>query len=243
MPRFGDDMTAHAQSDRSVAIAAGFNQAAPVYDAARARLIPCYGRFYATAVALLPFSREAEIDILDLGAGTGLLATWIADAFPRARFTLVDIAAAMLEKARERLAGGAAPPRIVVADYAATPLGGPFDAVVSALSIHHCEDEAKRGLFGRILDALTPGGVFVNAEQVLGPTPAIEAEYARAWLADARAAGAGEVEIAAAQTRMLEDRCAPLEPQLAWLRAAGFVEVDCRFKDGRFAVYAGRKPG
>jgi tRNA (cmo5U34)-methyltransferase len=236
-------MTAQSPAHRSETIAAGFNAAAPLYDAARARLIPCYGRFYASAVALLPFARDQAIDILDLGAGTGLLAAWIADSFPNARFTLIDIAAAMVEKARERLSSGAAPPKIIVADYAVIALGGPFDAIVSALSIHHCDDESKRTLFGRIFGALRPGGVFVNAEQVLGPTEALEAAYARDWLAAIRAAGAGEAEIAAAQARMLEDRCAPLEPQLAWLRASGFVEVDCRFKDGRFAVYAGRKTG
>jgi len=140
------------------------------------------------------------------------------------------------------LAGLATPPTIVVGDYAAMKLGGPFDAVVSALSIHHCEDEAKRTLFGAIFSTLKPGGVFVNAEQVLGPTPEIEEDYARTWLDQVRAAGAGEDEIAAAQGRMREDRCAPLDAQLGWLRESGFVAVDCRFKDGRFAVYSGRRP-
>jgi len=230
-------------TDRAETIAAGFDAAAPTYDAARARLIPCYARFYASAIAVMPFPRDAAIEVLDLGAGTGLLSAWILDSFPRAGLTLVDIAAAMLERARTRLGGAATPPRIIVGDYAREALGGPYDAIVSALSIHHCDDAAKRDLFGRIFAALRPGGIFVNAEQVAGPTPEIEAYYASAWLADVRAAGAAENEIAAAQGRMLEDRCAPLDAQLAWLRDAGFAEIDCRFKDGRFAVYAGRKPG
>ena len=41
---------------------------------------------------------------------------------------------------------------------------------------------------------------------------------------------------------MAHDRCATLEDQLAWLRAAGFAEVDCAFKQWRFAVYSGRRP-
>jgi tRNA (cmo5U34)-methyltransferase len=121
------------------------------------------------------------------------------------------------------------------------PLGGPFDAVVSALSIHHCDDAAKRDLFRRCHAALVPDGVFVNAEQVAGPTPALEAAYDRAWLAAARRAGATDAEIAGARTRMAEDRCATLAAQLDWLAGAGFADVDCWFKDGRFAVYAGRK--
>ncbi len=229
--------------NRASVIASKFDQTSATYDAARAKLVPCFMRFYATAVALLPFPRDKAIEVLDLGAGTGLLAAWIAEGFPQARMTLVDIAPAMLERARTRLSGLAYPPVIAVSDYANEALGGPFDAVVSALSIHHCDDVAKQSLFKRIFAALRPGGIFVNAEQVAGPTPALDAEYDRVWHLDIRAAGASEEEIAAGVMRMREDRCAPLDAQLGWLRETGFADVDCRFKDGRFAVYAGRKPG
>jgi tRNA (cmo5U34)-methyltransferase len=228
--------------DRASVIASKFDSTSATYDAARAKLVPCFMRFYATTVALLPFPRDKAIEVLDLGAGTGLLAAWVVEAFPQAKMTLVDIAAAMLERAKTRLAGIAHSPKIIVSDYANEPLGGPYDAVVSALSIHHCDDEAKRGLFKHIFAALRPGGVFINAEQVAGPTPALDAEYDRVWHIDIRAAGASEDEIAAGVMRMREDRCAPLDAQLSWLREGGFADVDCRFKDGRFAVYAGRKP-
>jgi len=231
-----------ADADRAAAIAAGFDAGASTYDAARARLIPCYERFYSSAMALLPFARDASIDVLDLGAGTGLLSAWVIASFPHARLTLIDIAAAMLERARARLAGAETQPRILVGDYTRERWGGPFDAVVSALSVHHCDDEAKRALFARVLAALRPGGVFVNAEQVAGPTPALERQYQRAWLTAIRAAGADEDEVSAARDRMREDRCVPLRAQLNWLQAAGFAEVDCRFKDGRFAVYSGVRP-
>ena len=49
-------------------------------------------------------------------------------------------------------------------------------------------------------------------------------------------------EIAAAEARMVHDRCATLDYQLRWLRDAGFAEVDCAFKSWRFAVYSGVRP-
>jgi tRNA (cmo5U34)-methyltransferase len=100
----------------------------------------------------------------------------------------------------------------------------------------------KRDLFARIFAALRPAGVFINAEQILGPTAALEEAYRQAWLADARTLGASPAEIDAVLLRIQEDRCAPLESQLHWLREIGFEDPDCWFKEGRFAVNSARKP-
>jgi tRNA (cmo5U34)-methyltransferase len=147
----------------------------------------------------------------------------------------------MLDRARERLAND---PNVSyeVADYATTDLGSGYDAVVSALSIHHLDDPAKQSLFARIFTALRPGGVFVNAEQVAGPTPALDELYRKLWLEQVREAGATATQIADSLFRQQDDRCASVEDQLAWLRAAGFTDVDCWFKDNRFAVLAGTRP-
>jgi tRNA (cmo5U34)-methyltransferase len=40
---------------------------------------------------------------------------------------------------------------------------------------------------------------------------------------------------------MKADKTSTLEDQMAWLRAAGFTDVDCWYKQYRFAVYSGRK--
>jgi tRNA (cmo5U34)-methyltransferase len=54
--------------------------------------------------------------------------------------------------------------------------------------------------------------------------------------------GVDRHEYGRAVERMLHDRCAPLGEQLEWMRAAGFAEVDCAFKQWRFAVYFGVRP-
>jgi len=217
-----------------------FDGAAAIYDRTRRQLVPCFDAFYAAAVALLPFAREAPLAVLDLGAGTGVLAAHVAAAFPNATFTLVDAAERMLAVARERFAGE---PEgrfaYVLADLERFPLPPRRDAVISALAIHHLDDAGKRDLLGRVHAALVPGGAFVNAEQVCGETPAAEEAYHRSWLARVRAAGVPEADLAAALDRMTADRTAPLAAQLAWLRAAGFAAVRCAFEDERFAVYGG----
>jgi tRNA (cmo5U34)-methyltransferase len=160
-------------------------------------------------------------------------------AHPDAEVTLLDGSAGMLAEARERLGDRAS---YVVADLGDELPDGPWDAVVSALAIHHLSDAGKQELFTRVRAALAPGGVFVNAEQILGPTPALDAEYLRRHRDAALALGASEAEWSAALERMAHDRCATVADQLRWLEAAGFEDVDCPWRDGRFAVLTGHRP-
>jgi tRNA (cmo5U34)-methyltransferase len=127
----------------------------------------------------------------------------------------------------------------VVADLADPLPPGAWDAVVSALAIHHLPDDGKRRLFARVAAALAPGGVFVNAEQVAGPSPFFDALYARWHEASARAAGSDDAEWRGAEERMSFDRTATVEAQLGWLREAG-LDADCLYKHHRFAVLVGR---
>jgi tRNA (cmo5U34)-methyltransferase len=219
---------------------AGSFGAAAGYDAARRALVPCFDAFYGNALEVVADWGPPEgARVLDLGAGTGLFAAVVLDRFPSARLRLVDVSPDMLAQARRRFAG-ADPSRVAfgVLDMAEGDLGGPWDLVVSALAIHHLDAGAKRALFARVRAALAPGGLFVNAEQVLGPGDAAEARYKRLWEVQARAAGASDDDIGRAQERMRHDRCDTVEDQLRWLREAGFAGADCTFKAWRFAVLA-----
>src|ERR1700694_4883257 len=58
-------------------------------------------------LSLAPFARDAELAVLDVGAGYGVVTEEVLAAFPAARVTLQDYSPAMLDQARRRLA---APP-------------------------------------------------------------------------------------------------------------------------------------
>jgi tRNA (cmo5U34)-methyltransferase len=207
------------------------------YHAQRRRLVPSFDLFYGTAVDVLAL-REGPIGrVLDLGAGTGLMGAAVVARYPEVELVLVDGAEEMLAQARERLPAGAL--TTVVADMRERLPDGPFDAVVSALAIHHLEDAHKRDLFARVHGVLRPGGAFVNAEHVTGPSRWLEAVYRGLWRDACRAAGAGVDEIADAEERMAMDRSVDIATQLAWMGAAGLRECDCFFKHLHFAVLAG----
>ncbi|WP_183720173.1 methyltransferase domain-containing protein [Rhizobium sp. BK060] len=216
-----------------------FNRDASGYDVLRRGLIPCFDAFYGTALDLIDDWRHTDkLRVLDLGAGTGLFSAMLLARHPDAQIHLVDASEKMLEQARQRFDGNPAI-TYAVADMADAELGGPWDLIISALAIHHLEDAAKKHLFGGIRGALSEGGLFVNAEQVLGHDSEVEARYARIWLQQVRTLGIPEAEIAKAHERMSHDRCSSVESQLQWMRDTGLCQVDCSFKAWRFAVLSG----
>jgi tRNA (cmo5U34)-methyltransferase len=206
-------------------------------------LVPCFDGFYGSALDALPAERARALHVLDLGAGTGLLSMLVAAEYPRARFTLVDVAPGMLEIARERFADQAERFAFRVGDLARVELPTDVDCTVSALAIHHLPAFEKAALSRRVFEALRPGGVFVNAEQVAGETQEEDATNHRGWREEARTLGATDEDLALADERMSEDQPSTVPEQLAWLSDAGFEDVVCRFRHGMFAVLAGRKPG
>jgi len=215
-----------------------FGEHAARYDGARRRLVPPFESFYGTAVEALDLAGRPVRRVLDLGAGTGLLAKAVLAAHPDAEVVLLDGAQPMLAHARARLGARA---RYVLGDLEAPLPAGPWDAVVSALAIHHLDDGAKRTLLRRVHDGLAPGGIFANAEQVAGASALFEAAFERWHEREARASGATDDEWAASLERRRHDRCATVEAQLAWLRDAGFTDADCLFRQRRFAVLVARR--
>lgn len=225
------------------AVRNAFAAGAESYDRARRKLVPCFDEFYRAALELLPFDREARFEVLELGAGTGLFSAMIAEAFPKAQLTLFDFTPEMLTIARQRLKPLGRRVRFVTADFAAGAPTRPYDAVVSALAIHHLPDSGKRRLFADICSHLSPEGVFVNADQVVGETAAIDRRAREAWMRRAREMKIAERDLAAALDRMKQDLPATVGQQLAWMREAGLVDVACVYRNLIFAVFAGTKPG
>jgi tRNA (cmo5U34)-methyltransferase len=214
------------------------------YDSERRRLIYCFDEFYGTVAELVQRFCSTEPRILDLGAGTGILSAAILARVPKAQLHLLDVSPDMLAQAIQRFSITQTKACIhsLTVQSLVDPLPlGKYDAIVSALAIHHLSDDEKKSLYARIYESLTPNGIFVNAEQILGNSERQQQLFESIHLDRARALGSSEDEIDRAIQRMKHDRCTPLREQLAWLEEIGYREVDCYFRSFRFAVFAGFK--
>jgi len=221
-------------------IRTAFNATASKYDAQRQWVIPEFDAFYGAAIRAVdwPGSRP---EILDIGAGTGLLSALLLQRYPDASLTLLDISDQMLKVAHERFSGNP-DVRYVTGDYSTGDLGSQYDLVCSALSIHHLLHEDKHALFQRVYDALNPGGVFVNADQAAGETPALDREYMHYWDRFIRNGPLGTDEQAEILKRRASlDRNEKLSVQLGWLNDCGFVDVDVMYRNRTFVVIRARK--
>lgn len=193
----------------------------------RRRSIPHREEGYA---ALLEFLPATVRTIADLGTGDGYLLDQLRSARPGVSGIAVDFSDEMLRRARQRFA---ATDDVTVVEHdldVPLPDWGPFDAVVSGFAIHHVSDDRKRALYREVFRVLGPGGVFLNLEHVASPTP--ELHDAFLYAIDSSPDGDDP-----------SNKLAPVEDQLAWLRAAGFGQVDCHWKWRELALLAGVKPG
>jgi len=201
-----------------------FDEVAVHYDQQRKMLIPCFDDFYNVATALAELNINNP-NVLDLGAGTGLFSSYIAKKYPKAQLTLIDLSSGMLDIARRRFQNYDNV-QYYAENYCSFQYKEKYDLVISSLSIHHLSDEEKKKLYQRVFMIMNSGGVFINADQVLGHTPFIESLYKSDWNNYIEHSGLSADAIAAARKRTELDKMSTLEQQLGWLNASGFVGVD-----------------
>jgi len=138
-----------------------------------------------------PLPREAELEVLDVGAGYGVVSEEVLKAFPAARITLQDYSQPMLDRARQRLADHSDRLRYVLCDLTdpswPQQVGGSFDLAVSAIAIHNLRDPEKiYACYRAIHGLLRPGGYFLDCDRFV--------EGVESHLVALREAGFGRVE-------------------------------------------------
>jgi tRNA (cmo5U34)-methyltransferase len=208
---------------------------------------------------LFPFPTDTTVTILDVGAGYGPVSKFILDQFANATCIAQDGSEPMLQRARQIMASYGTrfqPHQSDLFDKDWLPQQfGPFDAAVSVSCLHNLRDFKRiREIYSDIRTHLKPGGVFLNLDLVNAPTLALQQHYVRVAAARRQREGASRADVTATlqpahrsaeQAHQAAEHAsahafpANLEEQLAALRAVGFTDVDCFWKDLRRALFGG----
>jgi tRNA (cmo5U34)-methyltransferase len=202
------------------------------------------GRQLDLLIDLLVGLRPARV--LDIGAGSGLVAERVLDRLPEVSYVGVDFSAAMLADARARLAPFEGRVELVEADVSRPETigvvgDGSFDAAITVQALHNIGHEGQRRALAWAHGVLAPGGVLLSLDKVavpgslydlyvsLGPTSTLGAFPASFDDYEARETRAGE-------------HSPRLETYLGWLRDAGF-EAGVLDVEANYALVAARADG
>lgn len=193
--------------------------------------LPAFGRF--RDVVLQEARLTASDRLLDVGAGTGLLA--LAAAPRVASVTALDLSPGMVERLSQHgVRKGLGNVQAIVGDARrlAFPTGT-FDVIVSCYALHHVDDAGKREFLREAARVLTPGGRLVLADMMfaLSLSPADRAVILTKCRQMLKRGPAGVVRLLRNGARMATGRWehpAPPEWWQAEALSAGFAHAAAR---------------
>ncbi len=227
------------------------------YDADMDVMHPNRAKMVDVIVEFLPFARDSEFTVLELGIGTGYLTKRLLETFHGAQVIGVDGATAMVEMAKARL--GALERRVDfrIGDFRELQrlleAGETADVAVSAYALHHLDARAKSEVVQQAVEVMTGGGWFLNADLVATGSTVVEARIEqlrvdgimrRAAPGDRRFASQSETSRFLDELQTEEgDQPVTVWEDLEVLERAGLGDACVLWLEYREAVTAGRTPG
>jgi tRNA (cmo5U34)-methyltransferase len=149
-------------------VSAQFHSTPETYLEAIRAEVPRYDELQDAAVAAIPFQPKR---VLELGIGTGETTKRILAAHPEAQITGLDSSPEMVFRARELVED------VQLARMEDPLPDGPWDLVISVLSVHHLTDDEKHLLFRRVREqarALVLGDVVKADVQIASLEPGVD---------------------------------------------------------------------
>lgn len=148
------------------------------YDADMEIMHPLRWKMMEVALEILPFHQTRSLRALDLGVGTGAFLKRFLEKYPNAEVVAIDGAASMFELAKSRIGELVQRVEWVLSDFRTIPKTilrpDTFDAVISSYALHHLNAQEKLAVMKSIVQAIKPGGWFLNADIVMAEAPDVE---------------------------------------------------------------------
>ena len=199
------------------------------YDARIRTFIPDYEDMLDVAAATVrPDARR----IVDLGTGTGALASRCLARAKRARLVGIDVDPAMAAVAARRVGSRAS---FVTGDFARAAIPR-CDTLVSSFALHHVRArQAKARLYRTLRGALVRGGQLIVVDCQPSADRRLAAKQRDAWRAHLRASYTRARADGFLRAWSREDVYVPLDAELALMRGAN-LRPEVIWRKGAFAV-------
>jgi tRNA (cmo5U34)-methyltransferase len=226
--------------DRIETVKSHFEAEAEEFDKIILKLIPYYAEMINALVLSIPFKKDEQINVIDLGCGTGTVAQKIKNTFPNSKISCLDIAENMIKLAQKKLGEDI---NCHISNFYEFTFDKKYDVIVSSLALHHlANDEDKIMFYKKIYNALTDNGVFYNADVVLGSNSHLQDLYMAKWkIFMEKNVLLDEIENKWIVKYKSEDRPTSLINHINWLKDIGYKNIDVVWKYYNYCVYGGYK--
>lgn len=213
-------------------IDAYYNSVAETYDDRIRRATTDEDGYIVRAVSVFP--QEENLNIVDIGAGTGLELEPLLKRSETLRATCVDCSEKMLIRLNSNLAAYRDRVRTVCADFFEYDFGFEyFDGALSVMALHYYSREEKLALFKKIRGGLKKGGFFLLTDK-FAPTQNYE-DFCRSEFERKKS------EAHLPQAHYYTFTPSTVANEAALLFKAGFAEVQVRWAKSNTAVLLATK--
>ena len=132
-------------------------------------------------------NQESEVNILDIGTGSGCIAVALAKNLPNAKVYAIDVSEEALSVAKENAKLNDVKIEFIHQDILSLDNADQvlssrkFDIIVSSNAIHHLKDSRKKELYSQIFEMLNENGIFLNADEIKGESSKSYLMYLNYW--------------------------------------------------------------
>lgn len=229
------------KNDRMGIVKDHFETEANIFDSNVMKSVPRYQEMLQVIINMLPFAKDLNITIMDVGTGTGNLAYLLKSAYPKSKLVCLDLAKNMLETAGKKLEKFSGV-EYIQAEISAYEFDRKYDVIASSLALHHLGTDRDKHLFHKkAFKALKAGGMFMNADIITAPDKRMQQVNLGVWKDHILRSSTPEFVEDRYKKYLAEDRPAAVINELNSLKKAGFRSVDVFWKYYNFAVYGGKK--
>jgi tRNA (cmo5U34)-methyltransferase len=223
------------------AIFTHFSETVDDYDTVADKVVMKDDELHNYLVNSISFDSNKELNILDLGCGTGHGMLLMLEKFPNSKITGIDFSNKMILASKEKLKDFSDRIKLLEKDFNEIEFNEKYDAIVSAIAIHNSSHEQKIRLFKKIFDSLNENGIFINADFIQGESSELEIQYKNIYKTFLKKNLSGDELKVWLRHAFEEDMPMKLSEQFKILREIGFKEIELIWQFNNEVIYKIKK--